>query len=1100
MHTSDFAFLRHLVGLMRRMAAMLAALCLMLSLPAFAQEDEAEDAAAEEAAEEEHAGPVEEVIVTGSRLRRSTYTSVAPLQIISAEVKREAGLIDAGDILQESTAAAGVQVDLTFNGFVLDDGPGTVTANLRGLGASRTLVLLGGRRMAPSGVEGVPTSPDLGIVPGLMIEQYDQLLDGASSVYGSDAVAGVVNGILRKDFDGFRFEALPSFPSHGKGREMAYGASWGRNFDRGFIAIGAQYLDTEPIAYADRPWTAGCEKHWEIDEGGAIRHQDLYYPTTLGMRWDECRLGSLAGRVAVPRAGSIYYTPGSSNGGWPDFSETNLYGFGVDADGDGETDLTYRDYDLNGRTQFAHLRADRQIFSAIAHGEYTLEGEYNITPFFEALYATRDVFADNGVYQLFPSVPAGNPFNICNPNGAGVDCGLAWDALLTNPNFVAQFAQQFAGFCASRGVPASACTPTTFGQLSGPIGPAAVTPIAAVRGDRTLVTTSTNWRRWVGGVRGDLPFMNVGTLADWGFEFAVTYSKSDSFAIRPGIRDDRLDLALGAYSSTNTPCVNDTGTEMAHDTAAGCVPINMFAPSLYSPLVGDFGTKAERDYVFDNRDFTTIYEQTITSFYASGTLFELPAGQVAGGVGFEHRVDEIESVPDHVARDGLFFGFFSDGGAIGDRRTQEVFGEVEAPLLGNMKAVEDLTVNLSARWTDDEYYGGTWTGAAKIGWRPIDPLLIRGTYGTSYRAPNLRELFLRPQTGFLNVFDPCLIPEAAIDPISGGYDPALDEREDYVLANCRAHGVDPTIASNNGFNTYSVEVAAGGSLELDEETSESWSFGFAFEQPFTNLISMTVGMTYYEIEIENTIIEPGSQYIVYSCYGTESPVASFCDRIRRLDDPEAPLLDYLDRGFINRDNETVRGVDLNISLDTTVTVFERAVDLSFETNLHRLIERTEVFVNDNGEVDIDTDHRDWFFPEHDGDMALRLSYGRWSMTWAARYIGDQDDDPDGVEEFDDISGASGTIASTCLGPPDDILCRDLDYAGDYWLHRASVGYNGDSWDVRVGARNVFDTPPPKVDGTEAFGYTVNNTVIGGTYDFRGRYLFLAVEYTFGDGI
>ena len=129
-------------------------------------------------------------------------------------------------------------------------------------------------------------------------------------------------------------------------------------------------------------------------------------------------------------------------------------------------------------------------------------------------------------------------------------------------------------------------------------------------------------------------------------------------------------------------------------------------------------------------------------------------------------------------------------------------------------------------------------------------------------------------------------------------------------------------------------------------------------------------------------------------------------------------------------------------------------------------------------------------------MALRLAYGRWSVNWSARYIGDQDDDPDGVEEFDDISGNS----STCLGPPDDVLCRDVDYAGDYWLHRASVGYAGDSWDIRVGARNVFDTPPPKVDWSEAFGFTVNNTVIGGTYDIRGRYLFLVAEYTFGDGI
>ena len=132
--------------------------------------------------------------------------------------------------------------DLSFSGFVLDDGPGTTTANLRGLGANRTLTLLNGRRLAPTGVEGAPASPNLSIVPGLLVQQYDQLLDGASSIYGSDAVAGVTNAILRRDFDGF---TLPS-GSEGiritdGGTQQFYGLTWGRNWDRGFIGVGAQH-------------------------------------------------------------------------------------------------------------------------------------------------------------------------------------------------------------------------------------------------------------------------------------------------------------------------------------------------------------------------------------------------------------------------------------------------------------------------------------------------------------------------------------------------------------------------------------------------------------------------------------------------------------------------------------------------------------------------------------------------------------------------------------------------------------------------------------------------------------------------------------------
>lgn len=103
--------------------------------------------------------------MTGSRLKRDTYSSIAPLQVISGQVSREVGLIDAADILQESTAASGQQIDLTFQGFVLDNGPGSSTIKLRGLGSGRTLVLINGRRLAPAGVEGAPAAADLNLIP-----------------------------------------------------------------------------------------------------------------------------------------------------------------------------------------------------------------------------------------------------------------------------------------------------------------------------------------------------------------------------------------------------------------------------------------------------------------------------------------------------------------------------------------------------------------------------------------------------------------------------------------------------------------------------------------------------------------------------------------------------------------------------------------------------------------------------------------------------------------------------------------------------------------------------------------------------------------------
>ena len=1069
---------------------------------AAAQEDETGDE--EDDAVEVDEG-VETLVVTGSRLRRNTYDSLSPLQITTAEVKREAGLIDPGEILQESASSAGLQIDLTYQGYVLDDGPGTVTANLRGLGAARTLVLVGGRRIGPAGVEGAPISPDLGILPGLLVQQYDELLDGASSVYGSDAVAGVINVILRKDFDGFAFQTQPSFSSHGAGDSMNFGAMWGRNFDRGFVGVGLQYQDEEGVTLDDRPWTAGCDRNMEIDQAGNVRTTGLFYSQTYGMvsDSDDCRVSSLAGRVFVPtRSGSIYYTPGSTNGGWPNFSESSQYGFGVDSDGDGRADLSFRDYSINGREQFAHYIAPRTTMSLMAYGEYTFEGDANLTPYFEALAARRDFNSDGGAFQLFPDVPARNPFNLCNPEGEGVDCGLAEDALYTNEGYLASFRTRWGGLCGSLEIPLQFCTPRTFGLHNGAIGPLETTPIVSVRGDRTVIDTSIDWFRYVAGMRGDLPFMNRGSFADWTFDISVTATRSSGTSTRAGVREDRLNLALGYYSQDWNPCERNLGPALREargldplgaDVEAGCVPVNMFAPSLYAGVVGDFGTRAERDYVFGRREFLTEYDQTVFSYYMSGAVAELPAGTMQVGAGLEYRIDDIASKPNRVANEGLFWGFSADGGAEGDKYTRELFAETEIPIVANRRGATELDLNLSIRWTDDEYYGGAWTGSSKLGWRPIDSLLIRATYGTSYRAPNLRELFLRARTGFTDVFDPCLIPDDAINDLTEEYDASLDEREPHVLENCRAQGIDPTLASNNGFNSYNVEVAKGGSLGLDEETSKSSSVGFSWQQPFTNAFDLRFGMSYYDIEIEDTIIEPSAGYIVFDCYRSATSAHTFCNRITRESDPERPLISYIDEAFINRDSEKVRGVDANISFETTLTVFDRPIELQMEVRGHRLIERSTLLINSVGDLDRQQSHREWTYPEHRGDGRLQVDYDRWRFVWTSRYVGNQDPDPLGVDDWDDISG----IGNTCLGPPDDILCRDVDFAGNYWVHHGSVSYRADTWSVIAGSRNLFDTWPPQVDGNEVFAN--NNTPRGASYDIDGRAYFIGFSYQVGEG-
>lgn len=1047
---------------------------------------------------------VEEVVVTGSRLKRDTYTSISPLQVISGQMGREIGLIDPGTILQESTAASGVQVDLTFSGFVLDNGPGATTIDLRGLGAGRTLLLINGRRVAPAGVEGAPVSVDTTLLPGALVQQYELLLDGASSVYGSDAVAGVANVILRKDFEGFELEAFSSLANgqvNNTGDQHRISASWGYSGDRGFIGIGAEYRDWERVNLSDREWTAGCSRDIEITTDGEIRTFNVQDEFDFGMRPDDCDRGSLAGRFQElgTAMGSIYYTPGFSNTGIPNFSDSTLYSVPISFGPDGYNSVTFRDYSINGREQFQSYIPDIQTYSAMAYGEYTMPGEANVTPYFEVLYARRESFQDAGAYQFFPWVPPENPFSPCNPNApGGVDCGLAHDSILDDPTYRAAFTDYYVSNFGCFGLPPALCLPETFGLYTGPIGPVLSRPIVNVRGDRTLTDVDVDQIRFVAGVRGDIPALNgVGSLDNWSWDFYAMHSASTGDSSRPGIRGDRIDYATGWFSPTRTPCeggLNVTDNpgesyELQDDTATGCVPVNMWAPSLYDPVVGgDFATQAERDYLFDTRDFETEYKQTVFSFYANGEVFELPGGTALFGIGAEYRIDEIDSIPDAVARDGLFFGFFSDGGAVGEKWTEEYFAEMELPIFAGNPGMQELTVNLSTRHTQDEFYGSAWTYSGKLAYRPVDSLLIRGTVGTSFCAPNLRENFLRDQTGFLGVLDPCSIPEDAWDSLTDTYIPENDTREPEVLTNCALQGVDPTTFYNNGITVFSTEVAAGGTLDVREETSESWSAGFTWEQPFFSQFDLVFGATYYEIDIRDEIIEPSAQFIVNDCYTDPQFDSAFCNRITR--DPNTLIFDIIDRGFINRDSKLARGVDLNMSIDIPTSMFNKAVDFGFDFAFNRTFELKDVFLNDDGLASEDDDVGEFGVPEWKGRMAMRVDVGKWRGTWSTRYISSVEQDPDTVDSFSNVVDGG---SQTCYGPSlDDVDCRDVGFAENYFVHDMSVYYRGDQWTLGAGMRNVFNEAPPQVNGTEVFA--LNNTPFGAGYDVFGRQIFLNVVF------
>ncbi len=1034
----------------------------------FAQDDTDEEDVATETTDDEDTVELAPVVTTGTRLLKSTYESISPMQVITARESREVGQIDAADIIQNSTASAGQQIDLTFSGFVLDNGPGARTASFRGLGANRTLLMVNGRRLGGSGVEGAPASPDLNMIPGSLVQQYDLLLDGSSSIYGSDAVAGVLNTVLRKDFNGWEIDFNTTVPEQSGGVENRLSLAWGKNFDRGFVGFGAEVYDLEAVRYNERDWTNKCPEHYERTESGELRQNDLFNEVFNQRFNGNCYAQSLVGRFIAPSVGSIYYTPGSSNGGWPNFTESTFFG-AIDSDGDGVADINFTDYSLYDFQTDATLFLELKTQNLMSYGEYTFEGDMNITPFYEASYSRRDTFQDSGQPQFFPFVPADNPFNLCNPNGLnGIDCGLAFDELLANPAVISNIG----------------CTPGEEGcvQFLGPIGPQITRPVIAIDGDRDQTSTTVEQTRLVFGIRGDLPQIDFGSFNSWAFETYISHQESDGTSSRRGIRNDHLNYSL------NTSRIDPDTGEVICGNNDGCVPINLFAPNLYSPIVSDL-TPAERAYLFDSRDFRTKVEQTIWSAFTSGYVADLPAGPATAGLGFEIRRDEIQSIPDDVARDGLFFGFFADGGASGSKFTREAFAEVQIPLIANKPGIESLDINLSGRYTKDEFFPSANTYSAKLGYRPIPSLLLRATKGTSYRAPNLRENFLRDQTGFTNVFDPCFIPEDAYDPINQVYLPDQDTRSPEVLQNCINQGADPTTLYNNGFNTFSTEVSTGGVQDVNEEESDSLTYGFSWDVPFFDRAELTFGATYYKIEINNTIIEPNAQFIVNDCFNDEEFDSPFCSRITR---DENGVFDIIDSGFINRDNQTVRGVDVNITYDNEFNLFDRNVRFGADLVMTRVLESSDLFTGDDGSVTFDEDAGQFGFADWSGILNLRAGVGDFVFAWQTRYIGSVGVDDDVVNDFDDFNGNT----FTCAGPDaGDELCRFVYDAGSYFNHTASVNWEKDAWTIRFGVVNVFDEEPPQVDAGAPITTAVNSPQ-GFGYDLNGRRYFLNVGYKF----
>ena len=252
-----------------------------LSAPATGYAQAATDAAkpASEPAAKADPTALSEVVVVGTRIRHDTFNSPSPIQVITREESTLAGFNTTTEVLQGTAVTGGSgQINNSYSGFIVNGGPGANTLGLRGLGADRTLVLLNGRRITPAGVQGAVGSADLNVLPDAIVDHIEILKDGASSVYGSDAVAGVVNIVTKKGLNKPIMEAQFGVPGHAGGQERRISVIDGYAADRFSIAGSFEYYQRDSLSLGQRSWARCNDAHFINYATGA--HTDYVDPQT----------------------------------------------------------------------------------------------------------------------------------------------------------------------------------------------------------------------------------------------------------------------------------------------------------------------------------------------------------------------------------------------------------------------------------------------------------------------------------------------------------------------------------------------------------------------------------------------------------------------------------------------------------------------------------------------------------------------------------------------------------------------------------------------------------------------------------------------------
>lgn len=767
----------------------------------------------------DQATEVGEIVVTGSRIARQDYRSTSPIVTVDTEDFQATGSVTIDTLLNDMPQFV-PSINATSNN---PSNGGQANLNLRGLGTSRTLVLMNGRRVVPSNSSGVV---DVNIIPTALIKNIEVISGGASAAYGSDALAGVANFILNESFEGVQIDAQYGQTDRSDGATESYSLTLGGNFadDRGNMVLSLGRSTRAQIYNAARDWAA---------ISGASGTTPLGSTTfDAGNLPSQAFINSYFGTPTVCPTSTNPTAPCVGNSGQFGFNNNNsLFSYVLTRNFQSPGGITYDGFAQPGVGTYAFntgalnsLQLPLDRYNVYAGGRYKINENAEV-------YGNV-LFTQYEAQQELAATPAAN-----NVPGTG------FRVPSTNPFITGDIRT----FLNARPNPAgSFLLNKRFTEVGGRIG-----------NDRYDVYQITT------GVRGQVP------KSSWTYDVYAQYGRVDNVNTQTGnvsrsavqrlldAPDGGASLCTGGFdpfgeSNLSASCVNYISRRAQNTTIS---EQRVVEASLQGKLFelpagearGAFGVQYRQDDFAFRPDASLAQTNPVTPHLG---LNGLPDGGNVGG-------SEIA-------------GFNPQQALSGSTNSRELFAEVLLPVLSDLPFVQSLELTLGYRYSDYSTIGGVAAYKADVEWGVVDGLRLRGGANRAVRAPSIGELYAPTNTSFPSVGTPSATGLSG-DPcdIRSSYRNGANAAQ--VRALCIAQGISAASVDSYQFGNNQVSGITGGNVNLEEETADTWSVGAVYQSRFQNawLSGVSASIDYYNIEITNVIGTVGAAAQLQGCYNAQ---------------------------------------------------------------------------------------------------------------------------------------------------------------------------------------------------------------------------------------